>query len=277
VSFPTGPGGATRTDWPLAQGEVVVLWACVPPQARYIGYTPYLHTLLRNGTRRYTVFASVGDTASAGTADAAGGAAVPTFSRLNSSAGAIPGGDFSRAVLPFGAETALLMGASPAAVAAVREMLAPLLKSRSAINVLPIPEKFYERDATYSLYQRYALPDDPAAWAAWMAAPPVSVWAVTPLLQAGGLRAPRLPAAYPLPALIPKTGISEAWLQPAADALAAKVAAYFAAAGSNVSVHDAARGNPMQSGAFCIGTFTNCGGDNRDTTCACAGGCVHAC
>jgi hypothetical protein len=295
VATPASSGGAASsssqaTDWPLAPGEVVVLWACVPPRARYVGYTPYIHTVLRrsnetaNGSadgsggsaalRRYTVFASLGDTASAATGGPASATPPPPqFSRLNSSAGALgaPG------ALPFSAETALLMGASPAAVAAVRALLAPLLMWAGAVNVLPVPAKYYDADATYSLYQRYALPEDPSAWAAWAAAPPVSVWSVTPALLLTGRRAaagagaaaavPALPGAFPpLPVLLPKQGTSEAWLAPAADALASRLAAFFAAAGAAISTHDAARANPLASGAFCVATATNCGGDNRDTT-----------
>jgi hypothetical protein len=277
---------------------VVVLWACVPPRGRYVGYTPYLHTVLRRTnasaasvSRRFTVFASLGDTASAATGGPATSSATlppppPQFSRLNSSAGAASGAA-SGGALPFGAEAAFLMGASPAAVAAVRALLAPLLSSpgASSVNVLPVPAKYYDADSTYSLYQRYALPEDPSAWAAWAAAPPVSVWSVTPALGARGARnaaaganagannaaaiaAAGLPSSYPpLPALLPKQGASEAWLAPAVDALAARLAAFFSAAGAAVSVHDAARaGSALTSAAFCIATATNCGGDNRDTT-----------
>ena len=274
ATLPPLSGGAQQTDWPLGAGEVVVLWACVPPRARYVGYTAYLHTVVRNATR-FTVFASLADTASAGTAGAArsgpGGVDPPTFCRFNSSAGAVADGTVSRSLLPFGETAVLLLGASPPAVAAVRSMLVPLLGSGGdgMITTLPLADKNYAPDSTYSLYQRYALPEDPAAWAAWAAAPPMSVWSVTPALRPppGGKAAARA-ATYPLPPLIPKAGTSEAWMQPAADALAAAVASFLANGGGNVSISSLARSNPMQSSAFCIATATNCGGDNRDTTCA---------
>ena len=260
VTLPRADGTQTW-DWSLAPNEVVVMLACIPPRGRYVGFTGYLHTATFNGSR-YTLFASVADTASAGTAGR--DAAAPVFSRLSSTAGAVPHeGSRDAAMLPFGRRALLLMGASASAVASVRAMAAPLLAPDSAVTVLPIPDKYYDpAGSTYSLYQRYALPDDAAAFAAWLAAPPVAVWSVTPPLPPPGKK-----DAFPLPTLLPKQGTAEDWLRPATEALAARLADYFALVGSsNVSVVSAGRGSPLKSSAWCIATATNCGGDNRDTT-----------
>ena len=252
--------GTQAWDWSLAPNEVVVMLVCVPPRGRYVGYTPYLHTAAFNGSR-YTLFASVADTASAGTAGR--DASAPVFSRLSSTAGAVPHeGSRDAALLPFGRRAVLLMGASAPAVAAARALAASTLAPDFAVTVLPIADKYFDPANTFSLYQRYALPDDEAAFAAWLAAPPVAVWSVTPPLPSPGKM-----DVYPLPTLIPKAGSSEDWLRPAASALSARLADYFALVGSsNVSVVSAGRGNPLKSSAFCIATATNCGGDNRDTT-----------
>jgi hypothetical protein len=153
----------------------------------------------------------------------------------------------------------LLMGASPAAVTAVRALVAPLAPD-AAVTVLPIADKHYSAESTYSLYQRYALPDDSAALANWLSAPPAAVWAITPPLPPPGKK----DAGFPLPTLLTKAGASEDWLRPAAEALSSRLADYFAITGSvNVSVVAAGRGNPMKSSAFCIATATNCGGGKR--------------
>ena len=260
-AFATLPGadGTQTWDWALAPNEVLVMVICVPPRGRYVGYTPYLHTAAFNGSR-YTVFASLADTASAGTAGR--DASAPVFSRLSSTAGAVPHeGSRDTALLPFSRKAVLLMGASASAVAAAR-VLAGRLVPDVAVNGFPIPDKYYDPANTFSLYQRYALPDDAAAFAAWLAAPPVAVWSITPPLPPPGKK-----DAFPLPTLIPKAGSSEDWLRPAAEALAARLADYFALVGSsNVSIVSAGRGSPLKSSAFCIATATNCGGDNRDTT-----------
>ena len=251
-----GADGTQTWDWALAPNEVVVMVICVPPRGRYVGYTPYLHTANFNGSR-YTLFASLADTASAGTAGR--DATAPVFSRLSSTAGSVPReGSRAAELLPFGHRAVLLMGASAPAVAAARALAATLVPD-SAVNVLSIPDKYYDPANTFSLYQRYALPDDAAAFGAWLAAPPVAVWSITLPLPPPGKK-----DLYPLPTLIPKAGSSEDWLRPAAEALAARLADYFALVGSsNVSVVSAGRGSPLKSSAFCIATATNCGGDNR--------------
>jgi len=142
--------GSQVWDWRLGPNEVVVMAVCVPPRGRYVGYTPYLHTASRNGSR-YTLFASIDDTASAGTAGRE--ASAPVFSRLPSTAGAMPLDGISRdaALLPFGRKAVLLLGASPQAVAAVRALVAPALAPDAAVTVLPIADKWYSVDSTYSL------------------------------------------------------------------------------------------------------------------------------
>ena len=55
------------------------------------------------------------------------------------------------ALLPFGRKAVLLLGASPQAVAAVRALVAPALAPDAAVTVLPIADKWYSVDSTYSL------------------------------------------------------------------------------------------------------------------------------
>lgn len=237
----------------------MVMWLCAPPPARYLGLTPYLHTVERNGST-YTVFASLADSASAGTSSQESGAVA--FSRLNSSAGGVQRGDFSRTTMPFGAEVAVLMSPSPAAMRAVAALLTPLLQPTTHKTLFPVPGKQWSPSSTYSLLQRVAMPYDTAAWAAWIAAPPVAAWLVTPKLPEK-LRS--LPL-YPPPLLIDKEGFDESYLKLALDVLSVSIKQLFAAAGSAVSLTDNAVADPRQSGKACIDLLINCGGDNRDTT-----------
>ena len=260
VSLPSPYADASQTaqhqpqlpDWSLTASEVVVVWQCAPSRSRYFGWTPYIHTRVRDG-RRYTVFASLGDTASAGTQ---GPSSTHTaYSRVNSTAG--PG------ALPFDHDAVLLMGASPEAVAAVKTLLLKQGLPAAAVTVLPIPARHYRQGdgSTFSLYQRYALPEREELWQAWMRSPPVNVWSVTPQSPPA-----RGWSQFTATQLIPKRGFSEMYLEEAAAALLESVRAHFAATpGAVVATHDDSRASPLQSSAFCIEAYTNCGGDNRDT------------
>ena len=257
-----GAGGAQHRvmEWTLAPTQVVAVWLCVPPMARYVGWTPYLMTRYQKGTA-FTVFGSLGDTLSAGmlgfpTASDPSNSRNKVFTRLQSA---------GPNALPHGQDAVLLFGASGDALAAVKKLLEPLMQAPRGINTLLIPPVFSPTSmpgSTYALFQRYALPADPAAWMAWMASPPVSAWSITmpptqPTRSNEGLQ-PRT--------LINKRGFPEVYLEAAAFALANIVAARLNASGATTAVFDESKPNPLESGYPCIEALINCGGDNRDTT-----------
>ena len=65
---------------------MVAVVGCTPPPAKYFGLTPYLYRTYRDGSVR-TLFASLSDTLSVG---ASAGETPSRFSRLSTSAGAVP-------------------------------------------------------------------------------------------------------------------------------------------------------------------------------------------
>jgi hypothetical protein len=164
------------------------------------------------------------------------------------------------------------MGASPTAIAAVRLMLAPVVRDGS-ITLFPIDD--WAATSTFSLYMRYALTSDPEGWAQWQANPPVSVWSVSPAAGAAAMQLPRksgpgtAPAgSFGAPQLIKKLGYDESYLNGAADALMDALQRWAVAnyptavirrGGSGISLSGA-------SSNACIAARHNCGGDNRDTT-----------
>jgi hypothetical protein len=262
-----GSKGHRVMSWPLAPTQVVAVWLCVPPVARYLGWTPYLMTRFQRGTA-YTVFGSLSDTLSAGmtgfpTAADPSNSRNKVFSRLQSAAG--PN------TLPHGQDAVLLFGASGDALTAAKKLIEPLMAAPGGVNTLLIPSKFSPDGmpgSTYSLFMRYALPADPAAWATWMASPPVSAWSITmpqAQTQSKNDRDGSASALQPRP-LISKRGFSEVYLEGAAFALANIVAARLNASGATTAVFDQSKPNPLESGYPCIEALINCGGDNRDTT-----------
>jgi hypothetical protein len=245
-------GDTQMLQWPLAQTEVIAVWLCVPPMARYIGWTPYM-MMRKRAEKTYTVFASMADTSSAGMSDF--NSSLAWYSRLQSSAG--------QGALPWGHDAVLLLGSDTHAVAAARQLIEPLMVSAGGITSWIIPKRFSPAEmpgSTYSLLQRYALPANASAWAAWMTAPPVAVWSLT--MPTNVSASDTTNDAAPL---IPKRGFTELYLEGAVVALAGLVASRFNATGT-AALFDASQPNPLESGFPCVQACINCGGDNRDTT-----------
>lgn len=136
--------GARVYPWALGPTQVAVLLLCAPPPARYWSLTPYAWDVAYGGSQR-AVSAALGDSLSCGTGGGAAGAS--TYTRLNSTAGwAPPAGAVQDApsALPFGSPLAVLVGASPAAVAAVAALVVSATGlPTTALNVLPLAHSVY--------------------------------------------------------------------------------------------------------------------------------------
>lgn len=254
VRLPPGAGqrAANPAVFPDAQGrsaafrlrrdEVVVLLGPTPPAAAYVGYTPYVYDRAGSGPGgRAVVFASVSDTlnhlglARGGAAFGRRVALVLTAdadaeSRAVSALRAMGLGDESIFRLPW-----VVTGGAPAR---------PLVYGLAA-----------EAD-TFSLLTRVALPTDPAALAAWQAAPGVAVLRLTPREALAGA------APAPFPVRTPVAAPEPTALAQAVDDLEAAIRAAERSAlpPSEVRIADAAP-DPIA----CLSEPRNCNGDNRDT------------
>ena len=281
--LPDGP--SLSCEWSLREDEVVAVVGCTPPPAKYFGLTPYLYRTYRDGSVR-TLFASLSDTLSVG---ASAGETPSRFSRLSTSAGAVPfDADGTRTGVLRGVPCwdsgfAALVGGSRttlerASIAAGESGFVP--GGSDAVNVVGLSRQTSGVGsglfglggglspgtlATHAVVLRNAVPEDVSAWEAYAEAPPFVVLRLTPR------RRPMLPSPFPRAALIPRETVDERPLAPAVAAVAERVAAFYrAGAGSGAGAYatsTVATGPQVlfDGGQSCVDVGWNCGGDNRDT------------
>ena len=278
--LPDGP--SLSCEWSLREDEVVAVVGCTPPPAKYFGLTPYLYRAYRDGSVR-TLFASLSDTLSVG---ASAGETPRRFSRLSTSAGAVPSdADGSRRGVLRGVSCwdsgfAALVGGSRttlerASVAAGESGFIP--GGSDAVNVVGLSRQIGSglfglagglspgTLATHAMVLRHAVPEDASAWEAYAEAPPFVVLRLTPR------RRPVFPSPFPRATLIPRETVDERPLVPAVAAVAERVAAFYragAGAGAGAyAVSTVATGPQVlfDGGQSCVDVGWNCGGDNRDT------------
>jgi hypothetical protein len=238
-------------EWPLADEDVIVLYGCVPSRMKYFALTPYLYRL---GVSGALVFASLGDSLAMAENDDVG-----AFTRLSTSASPnVAPGTFRRMQhAPWHASFAVVAGRNRALV----ERAASALRARDIeVNVFGVAAP-PEPESTFSMLFRGAVPANASEWKAYTSSPPMSALRLKPMFIA-----PTDPYASSTPLLARRT-VDETPLTGARDALVSAVRARVALApGETSSASPSPRPQLVSdSSSACVISFTNCGGDNRDT------------
>jgi len=253
VTLPPGPGQTATNPklfqdsagrsaaFRLRRDEAVVLFGPPPPAAAYVGLTPYVYDRApASGTERAVVFASVSD----------------SFSLK----------DLSQLSLPAGASIAFVFAADATTEArAVAALTSTGVPEKTIVRMPwvvtggtptnPIAFGFENISDTFGILGRVALPKDPAALRAYLAAPQVAVYRLTP--TAGVADA----SPAPFPQRTPAIRDDERELVSALDELEQALRTHYAdGIITPVAVTDASP-DPIA----CLSELTNCNGDNRDT------------
>lgn len=259
-NLPPPPGGAlpegallpprtpegTSPAWQLRDDEVIVYVGRTPPPAAYFSYAPYLYSR----------------------PDPATGERVPIFASLSDARNLVnlrtaPGGPFDR-------ETVILLTAHAGAEAATREALVAAGYPDEIVNTIPIDADLLRLGTAddadlVMMLQRFALFEDAAAGAAYLADLPARLLRVSPLVPLE-----RDPIAVP-PRVARGTGSTEDALAPALDALEAAIRArHGAPSDAPLTVASAALVTSVFDPVKCIADLTECKGEVSDTTYAAA-------
>jgi hypothetical protein len=251
--LPRGPGqtaanpneqtDGTSTVWRLRADEAVVFVGPAPPRSAYFGWTGYLYDRARPTLPgREIRFASLGDTANVdsiatqGTPDGAPGA-------------------------PFEQWTVVVLTADSATAADVRSAAAAAGFPGAWVNTLVVPSSrvvlgLEERADSFGLLVRAALFEDAAEGDAYLAAPPGTVWRVTPTT-------PRAPEPLAEPPLRPRgTGTAE---EPALAAALDRLRDAILDRHGRLEAWEPPVTDVTPEPGSCIAGDRNCNGDNNDT------------
>ncbi len=166
-AIPSIPDGLAA-NVQLEPGEALLIVGETPPEARYLGLTPYLFSRVAQDGQRVNTFASLGDSLNQTNLITAG-----------------PG--------PFEASTAIVATADADTAMAVAHALSSEGFAPEQVNLLPLPSErlrmgLGEDDDTFMVLGRTALFADPTRAAAYLADVPLEVYRVTP--EAAGTALP---------------------------------------------------------------------------------------
>lgn len=233
------PDGQTPA-WLLGPGEAIIISGRTPPVARYFSFAPYLFTRAGDAGP-LTIFASLSDALNVANIRTAGDT-------------------------PFASQFAMVLTADAGAEATARAALGVFGVPDAVINTMPLPSDTLRMGTTAEadsvmLLGRVALFEDPTAGGAWLDAPPLAVWRISPTEAA--------PA--PTPLAVPEraergTGTDESGLADALDALDAAIRATLEGRTVEpVTIAPAAAVTQLLSPETCIANGTNCLGEISDT------------
>lgn len=252
VMVPTAPGQTVPNPNADDQGvsaafrlradEAVVLAGVTPPQARYLGFTSYLMDRNRPEGGRVTLFASLGDSLNHRILKTADGASAP-----------------------FDSAFALILTADRRTEERVRGAFNAAGVDPNSVNTDVIPSEVFRfgLDAaadTYGHFLRIAVPASDDALEAYIAAPPLSVYRLTPNEE---LPLDALPAE---PLRSKGSGTSESALIGAVEALADSLRAKLALEypGAEIVEVPTLAAPKTFTGSMCIAALKPCYGDNAD-------------